>query len=143
MSGVPRWIKRRIPIRPAFHQTDLMRVIHNAVYLLWFEEGRLEIMLEVLPIEEALELGVAMPVVENVCRYHKPVRLGDPIVLYTTHRIQPTYEGRLVFEHSLVHEKQKVEMASGQTVTTLVDYRTNQLIKEWPPAIWQRYQELR
>lgn len=132
-----------MPIRPAFHQTDLMGVIHNAVYLLWFEEGRLEIMLEVLPIEEALELGVAMPVVENVCRYHKPVHLGDPLVLYTTHRIQPTYEGRLVFEHSLVHEKQKVEMASGQTMTTLVDSRTNQLIKAWPPAIWRRYQELR
>jgi acyl-CoA thioester hydrolase len=120
-----------------------MGVIHNSVFFLWFEEGRLQILLEVLPFEEALDLGVAMPVVENVCQYHKPVRFGDPLVLYTTHRQQPVYEGKLVFSHSLVHEKQKTEVASGHSVTTLVELRTNALVKAWPESIWRRYLALR
>jgi acyl-CoA thioester hydrolase len=120
-----------------------MGVVHNAVYFLWFEEGRLQILFEVLPLERAMALGVAMPVVENVCRYHRAVRLGDPLVLHTTHRIQPAYEGRLVFEHSLVHEKTKVEMASGHAAMTLVDHRTHALLREWPADVWQRYQDLR
>ena len=95
-----RWIKRKLPIRPAFHQTDLMGVIHNSVHFLWFEEGRLQILFDVLPLEEAMALGVAMPVVENVCHYHRPVRFGDPLLLYTTHVVLPAYAGRLGFEHS-------------------------------------------
>lgn len=139
----PRWIRRKLTIRPEFHQTDLMGVVHNSVHFLWFEEGRLQILFEILPLEEAMALGVAMPVVENLCHYHRPVRLGDPLVLHTSHRIQPTYEGRLAFEHSLVHEKTKVEMASGRAVMTLVEHQSHTLLREWPAHVWQRYQNLK
>jgi acyl-CoA thioester hydrolase len=138
-----RLIKRKFSIQPAFHETDMMGMVHNAVYFLWFEQGRLQIMLEVLPFEEALKLGVFLPVVENVCHYRKPVKFGQPLLLYTTHRIQPVYESRLVFSHYLIHEKQRTAMAFGQTVMTLVDARTNRLIKEWPEEIWRRYQALK
>jgi acyl-CoA thioester hydrolase len=137
-----RLIKRTLALQPAFHQTDMMGVVHNSVYFLWFEEGRLQIMLEVLPVDEALRLGVMMPVVENLCRYRKPVRFGDPLVLYTTHRLQPAYEGRLVFSHYLIHAKQKTALACGHSVTTVVDTRTNRLIKAWPEELWRRYQAL-
>jgi acyl-CoA thioester hydrolase len=136
-------IKRKLSFTPAFHDTDMMGVIHNSVYFLWFEEGRMKILLEVLPIEEAIQLGAAMPVVQNTCYYRKPVRFGMPLQLYTTHRVQPVYEGRLVFRHFLLHEKQRTEMAWGETVVTLVDLRSNQLIKTWPDHVWQRYQQLK
>ena len=138
-----RLLKRRLPIRPRFHETDMMGVIHNAIYFHWFEEGWMQFMLDVLPMEEAQRLGVAMPVVENACVYAKPVRFGDPLLLFTMHEVHAAYEGRLVFHHSLVHEKHKTEMASGRTVTTLVDLRTGQLVKEWPADVWRRYQALR
>lgn len=137
-----RLIKRKLAIQPAFHQTDMMGVIHNAQYFLWFEAGRLQIMLEVLPMDEALQLGVAMPVVQNVCHYRKPVKFGCPLMLYTTHQLQPHYEGRLVFHHYLIHEKQKAAMAHGQTVATLLDLRTQRLVKDWPAEVWRRYQGL-
>lgn len=137
-----RVIKRKLAIRPLFHQTDMMGVIHNAQYFLWFEEGRLQIATEILPIAEAIKRHMAMPVVENVCRYHQPVRYGAELVLYTTHRLHPAYEGRLEFEHSLVDIHTKTEAASGLTVATLVDWHSRQLIKDWPADLWQRYQEL-
>jgi acyl-CoA thioester hydrolase len=138
-----RLIKRKLAFQPSFHQTDMMGVIHNSVYFLWFEEGRMQILLEVLPIEQAMELGVAMPVIHNCCQYRKAVRFGMPLTLYTTHHIQSAYEGRLVFNHYLMHEKQKTAMAFGQTVTTLMDFRTQKLVREWPSDIWNRYQALR
>ena len=138
-----RLIKRKLAIQPAFHETDMMGVIHNSNYFLWFERGRLEIMLEVLPVEEAMKLGVFMPVVENHCHYRKPVKFGMPLLLFTTHHIQPAYEGRLVFSHYLIHEKLRTAMAFGQTAMTLVDAPTNKLVKEWAAEIWKRYQALK
>jgi acyl-CoA thioester hydrolase len=130
-------------VQPRFHEVDLLGVVHNSTYFLWFEEGRLQILFELLPLEEALRLEVALPVVENRCRYFHPARLTDSLVLFTSHRIQPAYEGRLVFEHSLVQERQKLELASGQSAVTLVQGRTHQLIRDWPADTWQRYQSLK
>jgi acyl-CoA thioester hydrolase len=136
-------IKRRLSIQPAFHETDMMGVVHNSNYFLWFERGRLEIMLEVLPLEEALRLGVFMPVVENVCHYRRAVKFGMRLVLHTSHHLQAAYEGRLVFNHYLMQEKPRTAMAYGHSTMTLLDARANKLVKEWPPEIWQRYQALR
>ncbi|MGA2242175.1 MAG: acyl-CoA thioesterase [Verrucomicrobiota bacterium] len=138
-----RLLKRKLSLTPAFHQIDMMGVAHNAAYFLWFEAGRMEILLEVLPLDEAFKLGVALPVVQNVCHYRKPVRFGMPLQLHTTHRVQPVYEGKLTFKHYLLHEKLRTEMAWGETVVTLVDQRTNQLVKEWPESVWKKYQALK
>jgi acyl-CoA thioester hydrolase len=138
-----RLIKRKLYFQPAFHETDMMGVIHHSNYFLWFEQGRLEIMLEVLPLEQAMKLGLFMPVVENLCHYRKPVKFGMPLLLYTSHHLQTSYEGRLVFNHYLIHEKQRTPMAFGQTAMTLVEARTNKLVKEWPADVWQRYQALK
>ena len=137
-----RTIKRKLEITPEFYQTDQMGVVHNSVYFLWFERGRFQVLQEVLPFDEALSLGMAMPVVENHCRYKKPVRFGDPLVLITTHDILSCYEGRLMFRHSLVHAKHKIEMASGHSVSTLMKMPSLQLVKEWPADCWQRYSNL-
>jgi acyl-CoA thioester hydrolase len=142
-SAESRLIKRKLEIRPLFHQADMMGVIHNVEYFRWFEEGRLQIMLEVLPISEALALGVAMPVVENHCVYRTPARFGDVLTLVTTHRVSQRYEGSLRFEHSLVNGRNKIEIASGYAVATLVDMSNMQLVREWPADIWERYQNLR
>jgi acyl-CoA thioester hydrolase len=141
-STQSRLVKRKLSFRPAFHETDMMGVIHNSVYFLWFEEGRMQILLDILPIEEAMRLGAAMPVVENVCHYRKPVRFGMPLQLHTTHRVEAAYHGRLIFKHYLLHEQLRTEMAWGVSVVTLVDHRSNQLIKDWPEHVWQRYQAL-
>jgi acyl-CoA thioester hydrolase len=138
-----RLIKRKLTIQPAFHETDMMGVIHNANYFRWFEQGRLQIIFDVLPLAEAMKLNLFMPVVENICHYRKPVKYGMPLLLYTSHNIQANYAGRLVFSHYLIHEKLRTAMAFGQTAMTLVDAATNKLVKEWPAEVWQRYQALK
>jgi acyl-CoA thioester hydrolase len=137
-----RTITRRLEITPRFHQTDMMGVVHNAEYFLWFEEGRLQVMSDVIPVTEALELGVITPVVENHCVYKTPARFGNQLTLVTTHNVLPAYEGRLRFDHHLVDKATKSEIASGYTVITLVDAKNMRLIKEWIPELWSRYQAL-
>ena len=44
-----------------------MRVVHNVQFFYWFELGRTRIMEEFMSLDAAMELGVAMPVVENQC----------------------------------------------------------------------------
>ena len=136
-------IKRKIEIRPKFHQADMMGVIHNVEYFQWFEEGRLQIMLEILSMDEAMRLDIAMPVVENFCSYKCPSRFGDVLTLYTTHSRLDVYEGRLRFDHLLVNSNNRKEIASGHTVTTLIKMSTTRLLKEWSGELWERYQALR
>ncbi len=137
-----RLIKRKLTITPLFSQVDMMGVVHNVEYFHWFEQGRFQILLDVLPMTEAIRLGIGMPVVENHCSYKVPARFGDNLTLITTHRIVDAYEGRLRFEHSLVHPKTRTEIACGYGVSTLLDMTTMQLVKEWPADVWARYQAL-
>ena len=141
-AGRPRAIRRRLQITPAFHQVDMMGVVHNVQYFYWFEQGRLQIMEELMSLSASVKLGVAMPVVENQCLYRKPVRYGDPLVLLTVHHCLSAWEGRLVFSHSLVHRKLKTEMACGRTTTTLIELATGRLVKQWSEDLWRRYQAL-
>lgn len=141
-AGRPHPIRRRLHLTPAFHQVDMMGVVHNVQYFYWFEQGRLQIMEELLSLDASLKLGIVMPVVENQCLYRKPVRYGDQLVLLTEHHCLSAWEGRLVFSHSLVHRKLKTEMSCGRTTTTLVEIATGRLVKEWPENLWRRYQAL-
>jgi acyl-CoA thioester hydrolase len=141
-AGRLHTIRRRLHLTPAFHQVDMMGVVHNVQYFYWFEQGRLQILEELMSLDASLKLGVVMPVVENQCLYRKPVRYGDPLVLLTEHRCLRSWEGKMVFSHSLVHRKLKTEMACGRTTTTLIDIATGRLVKEWSEDLWQRYQGL-
>lgn len=135
----PRTIRRRLQFTPAFHQVDMMGMMHNVQYFFLFEQGRLQIMEELMSLEASLKLGVAMPVVENQCLYRRPVRYGDPLVLFTEHQCLSAWEGRLIFSHSLVHRKLKTEVACGRTTTTLIEVATGRPVKKWPEDLWRRY----
>lgn len=138
-----RRIVRKMAIEPEFHQVDLMGMVHNAVYFHWFEKGRLALLWEILPFQEAVRLHLGLPVVRHVCDYLKAARYGDRLVLTTTHELLPHYEGRLVFWHSLVHEANKAEIATAETSLTIMDMQTGQLVREFQADMWNRYQSMK
>ncbi len=137
-----RRIIRKLLIAPEFHQVDIMGMVHNAAYFYWFEKGRLDILWAILPFEEAVRLRLGLPVVRHVCNYRKAARFGDSLVLTTTHELLPRYEGRLVFQHSLMHETNKTEIAEAETTLTIMDMRDGQLVRDFPAEVWKRYQSL-
>ena len=138
-----RVISRKITIEPEFHQVDMMGMAHNAAYFLWFEKGRLALLWEILPFDEAVRRRIGLPVVRHVCDYRKAARYGDRLILTTTHEMLTHYEGRLLFRHSLIHETNKSEIATAETALTIVDMQTGQLVREFPEELWQRYKALK
>ena len=54
---------------PAFLSGGYDGVVHNAEYFRWFEEGRLQIMTDIISIDCVSQHGYAFPVIENTCRY--------------------------------------------------------------------------
>jgi len=141
MPGI-RTLTRRMTLRVEFHQVDMMGVAHNSRYFIWFERGRLQLIGEFLPIDYAVENQLATPVVVNHCEYLAPATVNDQLVLTTRHRVLQKWEGRFVFDHSISNAKSKVELCHGSTEVTLVDWKTQSLIKEIPRPIWDRYQSL-
>ncbi len=137
-----RRIVRKLLIEPEFHQVDIMGVVHNGAYFYWFEKGRLAILWSILPFEESVRLHLGLPVVRHVCNYRNAAHFGDRLVLTTTHELLEHYEGRLVFHHSLMHETRKIEIAEAETTLTIMDMQTGQLVREFPPEVWERYRSL-
>ena len=134
-----RLIKRKLKITPKLYELDMQAVVYNVHYFKWFDQARFEIILEMISVPEIIETGITFMIAENHCEYKNYASYGEPLILETTHRIQEVYQGRLVFNHSLMHEKKKTEIASAYSALVVVNQKTKQLIKEMPDFIWQRY----
>lgn len=130
-----REIRRTLRIEPRFDEIDMLAVVHNSVHLKWFEHGRLAIMDEIIPLEEAMRLQVSTPVVRNLCEYKRPVRFRDRLVLVTRMPWSGQYTGRIVFHHQLSDEKTHELVAEGESAVTLYDWEGKKLIREIPQEI--------
>ncbi|HEY8909271.1 MAG TPA: thioesterase family protein [Desulfosporosinus sp.] len=74
--------KTRVRVR--FSETDQMGVVYHANYLVWFEVGRTELFRELnLPYTQFEEQGLGLAVIEVSCRYRKPSRYDDELVIVT------------------------------------------------------------
>jgi YbgC/YbaW family acyl-CoA thioester hydrolase len=137
-----RLIKRKTYITPKLYELDMQGVVYNGNYFKWFDQARFDIILEMISIDEILETGLTFMIAENHCEYKNYVSYGDPLIMYTSHRIHPAYQGRLLFHHSIIHEKKKTEIVNGYSSLIVVNQKTKQLIREIPEFIWERYLNL-
>jgi len=138
-----RLIKRKFHITPRLYDLDLQAVVYNVNYLKWFDEARLQIVLEMISFDEIVATGISFMIAESQIKYINYANYGDSLVIITSHRVQPVYQGRLDFEHSVVHETKKTEIASGKSSMIVVNHQTKQLVKELPDFIWERYLNLK
>ncbi len=78
---------REIQLRVRYAETDQMRVVYHANYLVWCEVGRTEYIRSVFASYAEVErMGVALAVVEASLRFHAPARYDDLITVTTTLR---------------------------------------------------------
>jgi acyl-CoA thioester hydrolase len=76
-----------VEFRVRYAETDQMRVVYHANYLIWCEIGRTEFIRQVwAPYAEAERLGVALAVVEANLRFHAAARYDDMVRVTTTLR---------------------------------------------------------
>jgi len=107
-------------IRVRYKDTDQMGVVYNGNYFTWFEIGRVEFLrslgIRYLDLEK---LGVYTAVAEAYCKYIKPARYDDEVVIKT--RIRRLTDVRIEFEYSLYRKEDNELLATGYTVHAFVD----------------------
>lgn len=106
-------------LRVRYAETDAMGIAHHTTYLVWFEVGRTEYTRAMgLPYSKVEQDGVRLVVVEAHCRFHRPARYDDLVVIRTTAReitkatVTFAYEVRLKVDDTLFVEGYTIHAAT-------------------------------
>ncbi len=121
----------------------MMGIIHNSVYLDWFERGRFQVIGDIIPFEEYQKFDIAAAVKETKCVYENAVRKCDKLLLITRHKIDDPYSGKLQFIHELINPETKMSHAICQCLCVLINLKTGELVRTPPEELRKRYLELK
>lgn len=70
--------------RVRFYETDQMGIVHHAVYITWFEEGRSAFTRAIgYPYSRLEAEGISLAVAEVTARYHRPARYDEEVIVAT------------------------------------------------------------
>lgn len=106
-------------VRVRYAETDKMGVVYYANYFVWFEVARADLLRSLgWSYREMESGGIALPVIEAHCHYHRGARYDD--------ELEVTAEGRLLspvrmeFTYEVVRRGDLIQAASGRTVHAAV-----------------------
>ena len=104
----------RFPIRVRYADTDQMGVAYHGNYLRWFEIGRAEMMRSLGHSYRRIESdGVSLPVLEVHCRYLRPARYDDTVIVETG--VAELGRASVRFRYRIVREEDGGLLAVGFT----------------------------
>ncbi|MGH7828308.1 MAG: acyl-CoA thioesterase [Candidatus Binatia bacterium] len=106
--------KNTCSYRVIYGDTDQMGIVYYANYLRWFEKGRSELLRRIgLPYAEIEREGFHFPVIEVTCRYHKPARYDDTVIIET--ELAVISRATLSFNYKIYKDNEKGPVAEGST----------------------------
>jgi len=109
-------------VRVRFAETDAQGVVHNSVYLVWFEVARIAYLEQYAGGYPALrEQGIESFVLESHVRYRQPAHFDDRIRVHA--RIGELRGARFRFDYVLTRDGDDV-VAEGWTSHACVDAET-------------------
>jgi acyl-CoA thioester hydrolase len=109
-----------LEIRVRYAETDQMGVAHHTSYLVWFEAGRTEFIRDRGRSYAQIEAdGWLLVVVEAHCRYLRPARYDDLLVVRT--RLGEAGPATLAFDYEVARRSDGEVLARGTTVHAAVD----------------------
>lgn len=127
--------KSRVRVR--YSETDQMGIVYHSNYLVWFEVGRSELFRELdLPFTQFEEQGLGLAVIEASCRYRKPSRYDDDLVIIT--RLEHMSSRSARFNYHIY--RGETLLAEGKTVHVFIN-KEGRLADVRRYAIWTRLQE--
>ena len=106
--------------RVIYGDTDQMGVVYYANYLRWLEMGRTELLRQIgTPYHSIEEMGFFFPVIEVSCRYLKPARFDDEIMIETS--LTALNRATLDFTYKISRKNDSQLLAEGWTRHACVD----------------------
>jgi acyl-CoA thioester hydrolase len=104
-----------------FAETDAQGVVHNSVYLVWFEVARIAYLAEYAGGYPALRAqGLESFVLESHIRYRQPAHFDDRLSIHA--RIQELRGARFRFDYEVTRDGAVI--ADGWTTHACVDAKT-------------------
>jgi acyl-CoA thioester hydrolase len=121
--------------RVRYSETDQMGVAHNKSYFEWFEIGRTEFCRSKgIPYKEVEAQGFYLVVVEALCRYRKPLRYDQTIIIKVT--LREASSKKVVFDYEILTKEERRLVASGHTVHIATDARGE--VSPLPTAVLEK-----
>ncbi len=122
LTSLPtEWVPTEIRVRYA--ETDQMGKVYYSNYLVWFEVGRTEYCrkrgFSYRDFERNNDAYLA--VAEAKCRYHRPARYDDVIVIRT--RIEAFRKRTVLFQYEISQRETEHLVATGNTLHVVLDAR--------------------
>ena len=107
-----------LTVRVRYDECDPMGVVHHAVYPIWFEMGRTELLRPLGLSYRDLEAdGVFLAVTKLAIRYRAAARYDDELVVHTT----LTRATRVKLEHAYELRRDGRLLAEGETTIACLD----------------------
>ena len=107
----------RTRFRVRYAETDGQRIAHHAVYPVWFEMGRADLLRDLgLDYGAMEEAGTFMVVADLHVRYRRPVHYDEELVLETT--VREIGRSSVMVAYCLWRDA--VEVATGETLMVMV-----------------------
>jgi acyl-CoA thioester hydrolase len=113
-----------IEINPRYAETDQMGVIYHGNYFTYFEVARTNLFDALGYSYRKLEdEGIILPVTEVQCRYKKPIKYGEKIIVSA--EVSKVQRIKITFEYKIHRESDGELLAIGCTKHGFVDKQLN------------------
>ncbi len=115
-----------------YAETDAMGVVHHATYLVYFEEGRSQLMRDLGSNYAEIEAaGFQMPVTELGVRYVGSFRYGEKVKVHT--RIEENLSRRVTFTYDVFNPDTGEKLVTGFTkhIWTDKDGKVTRMPQQW------------
>ncbi|EKS4344310.1 acyl-CoA thioesterase [Clostridium sporogenes] len=124
-------------------ETDQMGVVHHSNYYPWFEMGRTEFTKATgMKYTDIENIGVMMPLTESYCKYMKPAKYEDEIIIETS--IEKLTPVKIIFSYKIIKKENNELLAKGNTTQAFVDKNNFRVInlKQCNEELWNKLMEL-
>ncbi|HDK7162784.1 TPA: acyl-CoA thioesterase [Clostridium botulinum] len=124
-------------------ETDQMGVVHHSNYYPWFEMGRTEFTKATgMKYTDIENIGVMMPLTESCCKYIKPAKYEDEIIIETS--IEKLTPVKIIFSYKVIKRENNELLAKGNTTQAFVDKNTFRVmnLKQCNEELWNKLMEL-
>jgi acyl-CoA thioester hydrolase len=123
-------LKDRTRVKVRFNDTDAMGIVHFKNYMVYFDDGFVSFMNNILKpkrIEETVHEGTAFGVKKIDITYEGSARFGDYIIVET--QIKNIGNSSLTFLHNLYRENDNLLIVKAECVRLAMELKTNKLLE--------------
>ena len=125
-------MKFQTEIRVRYAETDAMGIAYHGNYFDWMEVGRAELFRSIgLPYKQIEEEGIYIPVIEAHCKYFRPAKYDDEVIVET--QVEKFSAAKGIIKYTMYLKKDATLLVEAQTVHAFVNSQGRPVnIKKFP-----------